>query len=316
MTIHRTGRIVLVAAVSIIAVALGAASTGILPVASAKTISVTQVDPFDRARNHIQARQNADALALIDSGQFEVNLQTSEGYSLLHYAAGAGNLDIVRALIARGADPTLRADTGTTPYQMAVGTLVQAEIRRAMAAQATAPAAPPATPRAGTPAAGAGASSGMCAMVRAENVNDGRSPAERPFLKAKDAVWYNHPDELVGLLDDCVTVDQRDAYGSTLLHHAAARDRVALAEILLERGAGRAIRNNDGQTAAQLATSPEMRRLLGPAPANAAPAAAASPRAVECRQQYEADAALASDSTGRMSAMRRWQQCLDTGRYW
>lgn len=88
MTIHRTGRIVLVAAVSIIAVALGAASTGILPVASAKTISVTQVDPFDRARNHIQARQNADALALIDSGQFEVNLQTSEGYSLLHYAAG------------------------------------------------------------------------------------------------------------------------------------------------------------------------------------------------------------------------------------
>ena len=140
----------------------------------------------------------------------------------------------------------------------------------------------------------------------------------RPYLKAKDAVWYNHPDELEGLIEDCVPVDQQDEYGATLLHHAADRDRVALAKILIDHGARANIRNKDGQTAAQLATSPEMKALLGPAP-KTRPAAAAAGEVgdkVACRQKYEADAALASDSTGKMRAMRRWQQCLQTGRYW
>lgn len=276
-----------------------------------------QADPFDSARSHLQARQNAEALAIVDSGQFDVNMQTSEGYTLLHYAAGAGNLDMVRALLERGADPNLKADIGYTPYQMAIGSMVQAEIRRAMTARTNDAAGPRAAAttglQSGQSQAVRGASNGMCAMAREEN--NGRSPADKPFLKAKDAVWYNHPDELAGLIEDCVAVDQQDAYGWTLLHHAADRDRVALAQILLEHGARGNIRNSDGQTAAQLATSAEMRRLLGPAPANAAPPAASS-RATECRQKYEADAALASDSTGRMSAMRRWQQCLETGRYW
>lgn len=59
-----------------------------------------------------------------------------------------------------------------------------------------------------------------------------------------------------------------------------------------------------------------MRQLLGPAPAAAPAATEESGRKLECRQKYEADAALASDSTGRMRAMRRWQQCLSTGLYW
>lgn len=286
--------------------------------------SAIAADPFEDARYYLQVKQNAQALEIVDSGQFDVNMQTGEGYSLLHYAAEAGNLEMVRALLARGADPTLKSARGSTPYQMAIGAMVQAEIRKAMSGQArgpggvapgagTAAAAAPAAPRAG---GGAAASNGMCAMVRAEPVNDGRSPAQRPFLKAKDAVWYNHPDELIGLLDDCVGVDDQDQYGYTLLHHAADRDRVALARILLDRGAKRTIRNKDGQTAPQLATSPEMKALLGSAPAAAAPAAASSSRKVECEQKYRADAALASDTTGKMSAMRRWQQCLNTGRYW
>jgi hypothetical protein len=280
-------------------------------------------DPFDDARYYLQIKQNAEALAIIDSGQFDVNMQTSEGYSLLHYAAGAGNLEMVRALLARGADPTLRSQIGTTPYQMAIGTMVQAEIRSAMsrrtrgpAQQAPAQAATAAEQRGSS--AGSPGGDGMCAMVRAEQVNDGRSPAMRPFLKAKDAVWYNHPDELTGLIEDCVGVDDKDQYGWTLLHHAADRDRVALARILLDHGAKRNIRNKDGQTAADLATSPEMKSLLGPASARPASngATASDSRKVECQQKYQADAALASDTTGKMRAMRRWQACLDTGRYW
>lgn len=269
-------------------------------------------------------------------------MQTSEGFSLLHYAAGAGNLEMVKALIARGADPTLKSESGVTPYQMAIGTLVQAEIRKAMNAwtggAAGAANAAPAVPAASTAPVGsvakaaaqasaaqssagrAGQGGGLCAMVRAERVNDGRSPAERPFLKAKDAVWYNHRDELVGLIEDCVNVDQQDAAGWTLLHHAAQRDRVALARILVEHGASPTVRKKDGETPAHLATSPEMTALLGPAPAKTQAASgttqASAQRKLECRQKYEADAALATDSTGRMSAMRRWQTCLDTGLYW
>ena len=273
-------------------------------------------DPFEDARYYLQVKQNAEALAIVDSGRFDVNMQTSEGFSLLHYAAAAGNLEMVKALLARGADPALKANDGFTPYSMAIGTMVKAEIRKAMAAGspasvATAAAAP-------TIAASRGGGSGMCALARADPANDGRAASERPFLKAKDAIWYNHPDELAGLIEDCVKVDQQDRYGWTLLHHAADRDRVALARILLDHGAKRTLRNKDGKTAPQLATSAEMRAMLGPAGAStgASPPSAEDRRKRECRQKYEADAALASDSTGRMRAMRRWEQCLKTGRYW
>lgn len=283
--------------------------------------AIAQADPFDTARWNIETRNNAEAIRLIESGQFDVNMQTDEGYSLLHYAAGAGNLEMVKALLERGADPTLKSNLGNTPYQQAIGTMVQAEIRKAMArwnggngqAPANGEAATKVGRNAGTPGG-----TGMCAMVRAEKINDGRSIAERPFLKAKDAVWYNHPDEVLGLIEDCVKVDQQDQYGWTLLHHAADRDRVEIAKILLELGAKKTLRNKDGQTAPQLATSPEMKALLGPAPATrpAPKPAAGKGNAKECQQKYEADAALASDGAGKASAMRRWQQCLKTGLYW
>ena len=83
-----------------------------LSVFALATAAMAQVDPFDLARSQIQSRQNAEALTIVDSGQFDVNQQTSEGYSLLHYAAGAGNLEMVKALLARGADPTLKSEIG------------------------------------------------------------------------------------------------------------------------------------------------------------------------------------------------------------
>lgn len=275
-------------------------------------------DPFNDARYYLQIKQNDAALKLIDAGQLDVNMQNEEGYSLLHYAAEAGNLEMVKALLSRGADPSLKARTGSTPYQMAVGTMVKAEIRKATTggiAPVLAATGGAVSTKAGKPSAGG---NGMCAMVRAEQVNNGRSPAMRPFLKAKDAIWYNHPDDLIGLIEDCVDVNQVDQYGYTLLHQAADRDRVALAKILLEHGASKSIRNKDGATAAQLATSPEMKALLG-----AAPPASKKPtpqgqagNKVECQQKYRADTALSSDSTGKARAYRRWQQCLKTGLYW
>jgi len=265
-------------------------------------------DPWNDARYYIGIKNSAEALRLIDSGAFDINMQNDEGYTLLHFAAEAGDLELVRAMLMRGANPSIRSKSlALLPYDMAYSPLVKAELRKAATA-----------PRQGNVAAPAKASAppnGMCAKVRAERVNDGRSPAMRPFLKAKDAIWYNHPDELTGLIEDCVKVDQQDEYGWTLLHHAADRDRVALAKILLDHGASKALRNKDGQTAAQLAKSPEMKALLGPAgPARPAPATSARDR--QCQQKYRADVALCSDSTCRMRSMRKWEQCRKTGNYW
>ncbi len=269
-------------------------------------------DPFDDARYYVGVKQTAKVIELIDSGQFDVNQQNEEGYTLLHFAAEAGDMTVVKALLARGANPNIKSKSGTLPYDMAYATLVKAELRKAMTGGATMPTAPGRVGGKGVPAA-----TGMCAKVRAETLNDGRSPTLRPFLRARDAVWYNNPDELTGLIEDCVKVDWQDDYGWTLLHQAADRDRVAIAKILLDHGASKSLRNRDGQTAASLAKSPEMKALLGPAPAAPVSRPATDKgNSTECQQKYQADVALCSDSTCRMRSMRKWQQCLKTGNYW
>lgn len=282
--------------------------------AGAAGASSLQPDPFDTARYNIGIKKNAEALQIVDSGEFGIDMQTEEGYTLLHYAADAGNLEMVKALLARGANPNLKSNIGSTPYDMAIGTMVKAELAKAMRGGTPTP-TPGATPPAAANAQATGGN-GMCAAVRAEKVNDGRQPSMRPFLRAKDDIWYNHPDELALLLEDCVGANDKDQYGSTLLHIAADRDRVEAAKVLIAHGASKTIRDKDGKLPADYATSPEMKALLGPASKAAPVTGAAAGRKVECEQKYRADAALCSDTTCKMSANRRWQQCLSTGRYW
>ena len=281
-------------------------------------------DPFDDARYYMGIRKNEDALKLIDSGQFDINMQTDEGYSLLHYAADNGNLEMVRALLQRGADPTLKSSRGSTPYDMAMTSTIKVLLAKAQAQEARAVAggsaddSGSAAPAAATRSVrGSNNGNGMCAAARAEKVNDGRSPALRPLLKARDAIWYNHPEELAALLDDCVDANAKDG-GTTLLHIAAERNRIDAAKILLEHGASRSALDEDGKNPAAYAQSPEMRALLGPPTTTTAKAkgAAAKGDRKECEQKFRADAALSSDSTGKARAYRRWQQCLKTGLYW
>ena len=98
--------------------------------------TAAQADPFVTARYDISIKHNADALAIIDSGQFDINMQSEEGYTLLHNAADAGNLEMVQALLARGADPNLKTAAGLKPYDVATGTMVKAALAKAMNAPA------------------------------------------------------------------------------------------------------------------------------------------------------------------------------------
>src|SRR5690606_32549169 len=92
-------------------------------------------------------------------------------------------------------------------------------------------------------------------------------------LEARDAVWYNKPADLAALLDAGLDINAPDETSrETLLHTAAWRDRLAIAQLLLERGADRTVRDKDGKRPADYASSPEMRALLGPAAPSRAPA--------------------------------------------
>lgn len=279
--------------------------------AGAGGAAMLQADPWTTAAYDIAIKHNAEALAIVDAGKFDINFQTDEGYTLLHRAADAGNLEMVQALLERGANPNLKSALGRTAYDMASGTAVKAALARAMQAPDTVSTGG----LAGTDKSASGGSNGSCAAVIAEKVNNGRSAAMRPILRARDDIWYNHPDELALLLEDCVKPDARDDVGDTLLHTAASRDRVEAARVLLAHGASKSARDRSGKTPAAYATSPEMKALLGPA-GPARPATAASGRKTECAQKHQADAALCSDTSCKMAANRRWQQCLSTGRYW
>lgn len=273
-----------------------------------------QADPFVTAQYDITIKHNADALAIIDSGQFDINMQSEEGYTLLHSAADAGNLEMVNALLTRGANPNLKTAAGLKPYDVATGTMVKAVLAKAMQAPAMVSTRP-----ADEPVAANGGANGSCAAVVAERANNGRSAAMRPILRARDDIWYNHPDELALLLEDCVGANQKDDVGSGLLHTAASRDRIEAAKVLLAHGSSRSLRDAAGRIPADYASSPEMKALLGPPSAKAdttSAAMAGKGDKKECAQKYQADVALCSDGTCRMRAMSHWQKCLKTGSYY
>lgn len=119
-------------AAAALALATVAGGQGYLPIA----VPVhAQADPFDNARYYIVNKQNAEALQLIDSGSFPIDQGNYEGWTLLHYAAEAGNLEMVKALLERGADPTLKTKYGSLPYDVASATMVKATIAAAVEAR-------------------------------------------------------------------------------------------------------------------------------------------------------------------------------------
>ncbi|WP_299645458.1 ankyrin repeat domain-containing protein [Sphingomonas bacterium] len=141
--------------------------------------AATQGDPFDNARFHVVNKQNAQALAIVDSGAFGIDQANDEGWTLLHFAAEQGNLEMVKLLLARGADPTLKTTRGSTPYQVASATMVRAEIDKAVRAKTGVAASPAAKLPAKTAAA------------RASSVPGVKPAATSPRAKLCQARWYS-----------------------------------------------------------------------------------------------------------------------------
>ena len=72
---------------------------------------------FDKIRYAIGIKDNETALAEINKG-IDINMQTSEGYTLLHIAADQNNLVMVEKLLRAGAQPNIRSQSGSTAADM------------------------------------------------------------------------------------------------------------------------------------------------------------------------------------------------------
>lgn len=266
-------------------------------------------------------------MRMLDAGQ-DIDMQNEEGWTALHVAADDGNERMVRYLLARGARVDLKTTRGRTAYDVAEGySAIRAAIRAKMAAPVD-PFAPylgagaptqPKKPVAAPTAAPAGRT-GACAAANANPSNDGRTSATRPRLQARDAVWYNQPDELAALLDDCVGVNSKDSGGGTLLHDAAERNRLDIARLLIGRGASRAALDGSGKRPADYATTPEMRALLGSPQASSPSPAVKTNKANEayCKQMWHEATALCGLGSGRCTnqASTRYTACLQKGTWY
>lgn len=104
-----------------------AARKGHLEVVRALLKAGAEVDRRDSVRNRwtplihaIHKNQNQAARALLDGGA-KVDERVGCGATALMFAAAYGNTEIVRELLARGADPYLEAKGGVTALSNAAG---------------------------------------------------------------------------------------------------------------------------------------------------------------------------------------------------
>lgn len=266
-------------------------------------------DPFDDARYAIGIKDNATAQRLIESGQFDINVQNGEGYTLLHFAAGDGNLVMVDLLLQLGADPQIKNTLGMTALDRAVGTMVSVRIKQAMSAQAH-PATNP--------------------MVARTGAGD--------FDKARYAIGTRNNPAVLAELDKGLDVRMANMEGDTLLHFAAGEGNLAMVEELIRRGADvnainasrfrpldRAIGT---MVAAKISAAGGIRgnasltekpvTMTPPTPVaetNSQPPAQ-FPAAEMCASRHYSSSAFCGDSTCKMREYRKWQTCLKTGSYY
>ena len=67
----------------------------------------------------IQRGASADVESIVDTDKVNINARDAGGWTPLMRATAGGHLDIMRCLLANGADPTLRDKKGLTARSLA-----------------------------------------------------------------------------------------------------------------------------------------------------------------------------------------------------
>jgi hypothetical protein len=275
-------------------------------------------DPFNDARHAIGIKNNETVLKLIDSNQVPINMQNGEGYTLLHIAADQNNLAMVELLLARGADPSIKSQTGSTAFNMASGTVVRSKIKAAMDGSVKTAPVPVQVPAPAIAPAANGAGD---------------------FDKIRHAIGIKDNETAIAEINKGIDINAQTAEGYTLLHIAASQNNLVIVEKLLRLGALPNIRAQSGATAADLgygfkpilaaieaaggklntmANAGKPKPMTPFTPTATVPAAAVQPasEANLCAQRHRSSSALCSDSTCKMREYRKWQTCLKTGSYY
>jgi ankyrin repeat protein len=201
------------------------------------------------------------ALALLEKGANPNDLGV--GYTALHAAILRSDPELVKALVAHGADPNLRMTKGTpvrrnstdyfllapligaTPYLLAAK-FVETEMMRVLLA---AGADPKITMPDGATALmlAAGADSRTNEDRRGINVIDfGKVEPESKVLPAVQAAWSANGDVIAS-----------DSAGNTALHAAVTHRYPGVVQFLVDRGAPVNARNQAGKTPSDLLGGPQ-----------------------------------------------------------
>ena len=196
------------------------------------------------------------AVALLDKGANPNNLGI--GYTALHAAILRSDLELVKTLVAHGADPNIRMTkgtpvrrnstdyfllaplTGATPYLLAAKFLEPEMMQVLLAAGAD----PKITMPDGTTALmfAAGADSRTNEDRRGINVIDfGKVEPESKVLPAVEAAWRANSDVIAS-----------DTAGNTALHAAVTHRYASVVQFLVEHGAPANARNQAGKTPSDL----------------------------------------------------------------
>jgi uncharacterized protein len=235
---------------------------------SAKLLLAAGADPNDSLPDGTSALVLAAhsghrevALALLDKGANPNDLGI--GYTALHAAILRSDPELVKALLAHGADPNIRMTKGTpvrrnstdyfllapligvTPYLLAAKFL-EPEIMQALLASG---ADPKKTMPDGATALmlAAGDDSPNNADRRGINVIDfGKVQPETKVLPAVEAAWNANAN--VGASDEA---------GNTALHAAVTHRYATVVQFLVDHGADVNVRNKAGLTPLQLVATPQ-----------------------------------------------------------
>jgi ankyrin repeat protein len=228
------------------------------------TMALSGAATFAHADELFDAINASDAVALkaaIAAGT-DVNRAGLSG-SALHLAVGIGDLEIVEALIAAGANLEVAGDPSDAHPLHIAAQVDESEIAGALIDHGAKVDALDGKGRTPLMVAVVNGSSNAAALLLSRGADPKAEDALYHDAPIRLAVWANKPEMLKLLVSAGADVNQANPInGWTPLHYAANDDRGAAIEFLMANGADSGLRDASGKTPLQLAHSAETVALL------------------------------------------------------
>ncbi len=200
---------------------------------------------------------------LLKSG-LSANGCDTNGLSALAYAVRKGDRDIVETLMFKGADVNTRDSNGSSVLMDAVQRGNREIIRMLLDSSVRVNDSGPEGQTALMDAARRGDEVVFSILLEKGAKADAVTSYGCSVLM--DAVTGGNPDIVQSVLRQVTDVNTRDASGYTPLMEAARLGRMELVQMLLAKGADGTEKNDEGKTAADLAATAEIRKVIEAAP--------------------------------------------------